>query len=163
MGARYTGRRRSGGVFRLWRFRWLTLLGLVLSGLAIGLCSLRLAPCSYGADMFQSYFDHPAILWLNLTPPVLLILFLWFVLGRAWLSVALGGGVITVLSVADHFKIMFRDDPPTAADLGLAAEGLNMANSYISAIGAEVFSPSARSPLSVLILAVICRANPART
>lgn len=163
MGARYTGRRRSGGVFRLWRFRWLTLLGLVLSGLAIGLCSLRLAPGSYGADMFQSYFDHPAILWLNLTPPVLLILFLWFVLGRAWLSVALGGGVITVLSVADHFKIMFRDDPLTAADLGLAAEGLNMANSYISAIGAEVFLAVGAFALSVLILAVICRANPART
>ena len=164
-GKRYTGRhrRRGGPVMRLWRFRWLTLLGLVLSGLAIGLCSLRLAPGSYGADMFQSYFDHPAILWLNLTPPVLLILFLWFVLGRAWLSVALGGGVITVLSVADHFKIMFRDDPLTAADLGLAAEGLNMANSYISAIGAEVFLAVGAFALSVLILAVICRANPART
>ena len=84
-------------------------------------------------------------------------------LGRAWLSVALGGGVITVLSVADHFKIMFRDDPLTAADLGLAAEGLNMANSYISAIGAEVFLAVGAFALSVLILAVICRANPART
>lgn len=160
---RYTGRRHSGGVFRLWRFRWLTLLGLLFAGLAIGLCSLRLAPGSYGVEMFQSYFDHPAILWLNLVPPVLLILFLWFVLGRAWLSAALGGGIITVLSVADHFKIMFRDDPLTAADLGLAAEGLNMADHYISAVSTEVFIAAGAFVLSVLVLAVICRARPART
>ena len=164
-GKRYTGRhrRRGGLVMRLWRIRWLTMLGLLAAALAVGLCSLRLAAGSYGEAMFQSYFARPATVWLNLAPPVLLIFFLWFLLRRAWLAVLLGGGLVTLLSVADHFKLLFRDDPLTAADLGLAAEGINMAGHYLTAISGEVILAIAAAAAAVLLMAAICRARPART
>lgn len=164
-GKRYTGRhrRRGGLVMRLWRIRWLTMLGLLAAALAVGLCSLRLAAGSYGEAMFQSYFARPATVWLNLAPPVLLIFFLWFLLRRAWLAVLLGGGLVTLLSVADHFKLLFRDDPLTAADLGLAAEGINMAGHYLTAISGEVILAIAATAAAVLLMAAICRARPART
>ena len=146
---------------RLWRIRWLTMLGLLAAALAVGLCSLRLAAGSYGEAMFQSYFARPATVWLNLAPPVLLIFFLWFLLRRAWLAVLLGGGLVTLLSVADHFKLLFRDDPLTAADLGLAAEGINMAGHYLTAISGEVILAIAAAAAAVLLMAAICRARPA--
>ncbi len=163
-GERYTGRKRQRGpVLRVWRLRWLTLLGLVLAGLCAGVCSLMLAPGTYGQAMFDSYFAHPAILALNLVPPVLLVLFLWFLFKRAWLAALLGCGAVTALSAANYFKIMFRDDPLTAADLNLAAEGLNMAEHYVSAVGREVLIAVGVLAAAVLILAVVCRARPART
>ena len=100
---RYTGKRGRGRglTLRVWRMRWLTLLGLVLSALGIGFCSLRLAAGSFGQAMFDSYLEHPAILWLNLAPVLLLILFLWFLIRQAWLAVLLGGGLITILSISN--------------------------------------------------------------
>ena len=162
---RYTGKRGRGRglTLRVWRMRWLTLLGLVLSALGIGFCSLRLAAGSFGQAMFDSYLEHPAILWLNLAPVLLLILFLWFLIRQAWLAVLLGGGLITILSISNYFKLMFRDDPLTAADLGLAAEGINMAGHYVNAISSEVLTASLLLLGAILVLALICRARPART
>lgn len=160
---RYTGKRGRGPTLRVWRMRWLTLLGLLLSGLGIGFCSLRLAAGPFGQSMFDSYFAHPSILWLNLTPVVLLLLLLWFVLRKAWLSALLGGGAITILSISNYFKLMFRDDPLTAADLGLAAEGLQMAGHYVTAISTEVLTACLLLLGCILLLALICRARPSQT
>lgn len=160
---RYTGKRSHAPALHLWRMRWLTLLGLVLSGLGVGFCSLRLAAGSFGQAMFNSYLARPAILWLNLAPVVLLILFLWFLIQHAWLAVLLGGGLVTILSISNYFKLMFRDDPLTAADLGLAAEGLNMAGHYVTAVSSEVLTAGLLLFGMILVLSIICRARPSRT
>ncbi len=160
---RYTGKRGKAPTLRIWRMRWLTLLGLILSGVGIGFCSLRLASGSFGQPMFDSYLQNPAILWLNITPVVLLILFLWFIVRQAWVAVLLGGGLVTILSISNYFKLMFRDDPLTAADLGLAAEGIKMAKNYVNAISPEVLHAGLSLMGAVLVLALICRAHPART
>lgn len=160
---RYTGKRGHTPALRIWRMRWLTLMGLVLSALSIGLCSLKLATGSFGQTMFDNYLERPAILWLNLAPVVLLILFLWFVVRQAWLAVLLGGGAVTILSISNYFKLMFRDDPLTAADLGLVAEGINMAGHYITAISSEVLTAILLFLGAILLLALICRARPSRT
>lgn len=161
--SRYTGRRRRRQTLRVWKMRWLTLAGLLLTGIAVGICGLLLAAGSFGRPMIDSYFANPAIVILNLMPVPLLILFLWFVTGRAWLAAALGGGAVTLLSAINYFKILFRDDPLTAADIGLAAEGLNMADHYIKGIGREVLIAAGILLGAVLLLAFVCRALPSRT
>lgn len=161
--SRYTGRRRRSPILRVWRMRWLTLLGLMLVSLAIGVSGLVLAAGSFGQSMIDSYFANPAILALNLVPGLLLILLLWFITGRAWLATVLGGGAITILSAANYFKVMFRDDPLTAADLSLAAEGLNMVDHYMTELSQEMLTAGGVLLGSVLLMALICRAKPSRT
>ncbi len=161
---RYTGKRGNNSpTLRIWRMRWLTLLGLIVSGAGIGFYSLRLATGSFGQTMYDSYLQNPAILWLNVTPVVLLILLLWFLVRQAWLAVLLGGGAVTILSISNYFKLMFRDDPLTAADLGLAAEGVKMAKNYVNAISPEILNITFFLLGAVLVLALVCRARPART
>lgn len=106
------------------------LIVLVLMGVVIGMVSLLLGAASYGVSMFLSYFKVPMLLLLNLVPPVLIILFLYFISGSAWLSYLVTSLLIFSLSVVDFFKIQLRHDPFFAADLGLIGEAKNIMSGY---------------------------------
>lgn len=115
---------------KLFESRWFTLVQLLLGGLLIGVLSLYFAATMRHAEMFQSYFDHHLLLFLNLAPVIWLILMLWCVTGRAALSFGLCAGITIGLSVASWFKLQFRNDPLLFEDLLSAKEAGNMLSRY---------------------------------
>jgi len=90
---------------------------VVLSGAGTGIFSLLLAYGNYPNEIFEGYFAHPDLIALNLLPPILLTVFLYFVIGRAWIAHLIGGALILGSSAADYFKLAFRDDPLMASDI----------------------------------------------
>lgn len=68
------------------------------------------------------------IVALNTAPVMLLALLLYGITGRAWSGLLLGGGVAVVLSLANYYKLSFRNDPLRLEDLLLFREAANMAS-----------------------------------
>ena len=110
-----------------WLWNALLMLG---AALALGLLCLMLAPAQYGWELFYDYFAHPALVALNLLPPVVLMALLFGLTGRAWLAYALTALPVLALAAANAYKMFFRDDPVIAADLLLLGEAGNMAGKY---------------------------------
>lgn len=120
---------------------------LVLMGVCIGVVSLVLASSFLGRNdsgMFFSYFGAHLVLVLNLIPPVLLVLLIYFVSGRAWISFTFSALMVFTLSLINFYKIGLRDDPLLATDLTL----INEANSIITRYRLDI---SGR-----VILTVVC-------
>ena len=88
---------------------------ILLAGLALGMCSLVLAPGQYGWELFSGYLARPALVVLNLLPPVVLIALLYGLTGRAWLAYAVTALPVLGLSAGNCYKLFFRDDPVIAS------------------------------------------------
>ena len=87
--------RRAG----FWVWNW----GMVLlAALGLGLVSLALAPANYGWTIFLDYFTSPALLALNLLPPMLLAALFYGLLGRPWLAQLLTGVPVRAVSIANY-------------------------------------------------------------
>lgn len=80
--------------------------------------------------MFGSYFRTPVILVLNLLPPVLLLFLFYFLCGKAWIAYTASGLITFVLSGINFYKLVLRDDPFVASDIGLAAEATEILAEY---------------------------------
>ena len=86
--------RREG--FLVWNW------GMVLlAALGLGLLSLSLAPGNYGWVIFFDYCASPALLCLNLLPPMLLAALFYGLLGRPWLAQLLAGVPVLALSIGN--------------------------------------------------------------
>lgn len=105
----------------------------LLISLGIGFVSLFV--CSAYLDkldwtMFLSYLSEPLILTLNLIPPVLLTAAGYFAFGRLWAGFLAGGGLVTVFSLINFYKIRLRTEPFTASDLALTGEAAGIISRY---------------------------------
>ena len=104
------------------RRAWL-IFALTGLGCCVGVLTLLYGAAAYiklpGLALFRSYFHHPALLGLNLLPPVLLIWLFYFLTRRGW--GAFLGSFLPCVAVAmvNYFKIRLRSDPFLAADLTL--------------------------------------------
>ncbi len=103
---------------------------LFLAGLCLGLVSLYFASTDNRAAIFASYFAHPWVVLLNLLPPLLLLMLLYFLIGRAWIAYAVTAVAVLGFSAANLFKLTFRNDPVLFEDLLLLREAGNMAGKY---------------------------------
>lgn len=113
---------------------WLA-LGLTGLGLCAGLLSLMLAATAYlnldSQEIFRSYFqDVPALFFLNVLPPILLVWFFYFLSRRTWVGF-LGGALPCVgLALVNYFKVRLRGDPLLATDLRLVSEAGGIVGQY---------------------------------
>lgn len=112
---------------------WLSLCVTGL-GCCIGLLTLLLAAtaCTRLTSwaILASYILKPAILALNLLPPVLLIWLFYLLSGRAWVGY-LGSALPCLgLSLVNYYKIRLRGDPLLGADLRLVTEAGGMVGHY---------------------------------
>ena len=106
---------------------------LVLMGLGIGCVSMLLASSFFSRDgitIFLNYFKHPHVALLNLLPPVLLVLLLWFLLGRVQAAFLITAGVVLGFSVGNFYKLQLRDDPLMAVDLTTIGEAGGVLSRY---------------------------------
>lgn len=110
---------------------WIWNFGLVvLSAIGIGLVSLRLALGPYDKELFQGYLECLPVLLLNLLVPVALMVLLYGLTGRSGASFLVTAAIILGLSVANYYKLTFRDDPMMFSDLLLIKEAGNMVGNY---------------------------------
>lgn len=110
-----------------WMWRMVLVLGM---GGAMGYLTLKFAYGIYPAEAFTGYLASPALLLLNLLPVAWLIVFLYALLGRAWLAFALGATGTLALTLGNFFKLRFRDDPLYFEDLLILREAGKMAGGY---------------------------------
>lgn len=117
--------------FWIWNFGF-----VALAAIGIGLVSLRLALGPYSFEIFQGYLECLPVLLLNLLVPVALMLLLYGLTGRSGASFLVTAAVILGLSVANYYKLTFRDDPMMFADLLLIKEAGKMAGkAYLDPAG----------------------------
>ena len=140
-----------------WLWNGLLMLG---AALALGLLCLMLAPAQYGWELFYDYFAHPALVALNLLPPVVLMALLFGLTGRAWLAYALTALPVLALAAANAYKMFFRDDPVIAADLLLLGEAGNMAGKYQLFLFGKLAAALGCALVSALLLALLARGRP---
>ena len=117
---------RQRAVFWLWN-------ALLTAGAAVvlGLASLLLATGNASAKvMFMDYLRHPALVALNLLPPLLLMALLYAATGRAWAAYLITALPVLGLSLGNYYKLVFRDDPVLASDLLILGEAGKMAGKY---------------------------------
>lgn len=112
-------------------------LTIILSS-GILIVTLVLSSATLNRALFDSYFSSPLLLFMNISPIVLLMILLYFVFNRLWLSYLItvilfvGGGLI------NKFKLTYRDDPFVFRDIKLFTESLQMSKRYSLEIGSKL-------------------------
>lgn len=114
----------------LFKKKWFTCLLLVLAALGIGLLTLAFASADARMAMLGSYFKRPWTVVLNLLPPVLFALFLWFLTNRAVVAYGCTAALFFTLALANWYKLYFRNDPLLFEDLLLWQEAKTMLGTY---------------------------------
>jgi hypothetical protein len=137
----------------------LTIFLLLAAGLCLGLLSLWFATGGYYIPMFLSYLEHPVLAALNLLPVVLLALFLYFALGRAWAAFLVSGMLVMALTFVSYYKLAFRNDPLMFEDILLMKEAKNMAGQYQLFLSGSMILAIALVVFGVVFLAVFARAR----
>lgn len=147
----------AGARVGFWLWNVLLLTG---AGLGLGLVSLALAPANYGWPLFFDYLKHPAILALNLLPPLVLLALCYGITGRAWLSYLITALPVMALSFGNYYKLAFRDDPVIASDLLILGEAGKMAGNYQLFLSPKLVCALAGAVVSLLLLALLARGRP---
>lgn len=95
----------------------LLVIGLVFSGFSLSL----------GGDQVQW---GPVLFALNTLPVLLCLAFLWLVTGWAWLSCAVTGTLLFLLTGANYFLLIYRSTPMLWSTLFNVREGFQIAKQY---------------------------------
>ena len=111
-------------VYYLWRF-----LILLCAGICLGALALIFAYGNYSWGVFLGYLQSGFLLVINILPAVVLLFFLYGLVGRAWLAFLLDGAIVLGLSLGHYFKLIFRDDPLYFEDMLILREAKAMAGS----------------------------------
>lgn len=62
----------------------------------------------------------------NWLPVLVVMLFFYFLFGNLWLGTGIGTALFLILSIANRYKILYRNDPFVPMDLKLGKEAKNM-------------------------------------
>ena len=148
-----SARRRA--LFWLWNY-----LLAAGSGAVLGILSLTLATGQHSWAVFWDYWGHPALLILNLLPPVVLALLLYGATGRTWLACALTALPVMGLALGNYYKLAFRDHPAIAADLLILGEAGQMAGKYPLFLSPKLAGALIGAALAVAVPALLARGRP---
>ena len=107
------------------RSPWLTLLLLLAVGVMISGFSL-----AFSGSEGISWGGSPVLFFWNTLPILLLLGLVWLASGLSWLAVLVTGTLIFLLTGANYFKVMLRDDPMVWSDLFRIREGFQMSGQY---------------------------------
>ena len=128
--------------FWLWNAGWVAVFALLVGAMALGL-----AYGTYDHGFFRGYFHSFTLVLGNFLPPLLLILTLWLLLGRAWLAFFLGGLVSMGFPLAGYYVLRFRNEPLTPHLLKYLREAVS-----ISATAKYDLTPDGRIWTAILLL-----------
>ena len=149
--------RADRAVFWLWNTGWVVLLALLT-----GVMALRLACGDHGPAYFAAYFHSFTLLLGNFLPPLLLIVTLWLVLGRAWAAFLLGGLVSLGFPLAGYYVLRFRNEPLTPDLLKYLREAVSISSTakYDLTPDGPVWMALALLAVGTVFLALAVRGRP---
>ncbi len=110
-----------------WAWNWVLLLG---AAAVLGIVTMTLAIGSYGWAIFFDMMKMPALVALNLLPPMVVAALFYGITGRSWIGYLCAAVPFGVLAIGNFYKLAFRDDPVVAADLLILGEAGKMAAQY---------------------------------
>ena len=143
---------------KLPRSALLTLLLLLAAGLVISAFSLSLSGWN------GIHWDgSPALFFWNTLPVLLLLGLLWLAFGQAWLACLITGTLIFLLTGANYFKVLFRDDPMLWGDLFRIREGVQMSDQYQVELTPTMFLWIGVMAAATVILFFLGRGKPGAT
>lgn len=143
---------------KLPRSALLTLLLLLAAGCVISFFSLSLSGWN-GID----WGGDPVLFFWNTLPVLLMLALLWLALGQAWLACLVTGTLIFLLTGANYFKLLFRDDPMLWEDLFHIREGLQMSGQYQVELTPQMLLWIGVMVAAVVILFFLGRGKPKAT
>lgn len=76
------------------------------------------------------YLKEGLLVLMNFIPIFILMVFVYLISNRLWVSFIVNGFVFVTMSLVNKFKLTYRDDPFTFMDLKLFKESLIMADKY---------------------------------
>lgn len=112
------------------KIKFIYILLFFLSAFGLEIFTLLLSTGEFGLGMFYSYFHKPLILLLNFLPIFLILILLYFVLGKAWLSFLITSTLSFGFSLVNHWKLNFRNDPLYFEDLVLVKDAAQISRRY---------------------------------
>jgi hypothetical protein len=118
-------------------------ISLVLLGIMTGILSMMLGASVYGMGMFWGYFASPAVVLLNILPPVVLMLLMYFATSRASVAFAVPALALLALSCADYFKVQIRGEPLSPGDLAVIAEAGDVLSGFRLRFGGRMYLAAA--------------------
>ncbi len=108
----------------------LTVGGMLLSSVCLTLLVLWIGTLNFSLGRLLYYFGEPGMVLLNYLPVAVLMLLLFLIFNRAWLSFLLTAAVGFLMAFVNHFKVMFRAEPFVAMDLTTLAEGVDAGGEF---------------------------------
>lgn len=110
-------------------YKYIEIILVVFSAL-LGTGVLILAVGSYSIRAYFGYFSDIRLALLNILPVIWLTMFLYALIGRAWISLLLSEILTIIIYFCNYYKLMFRDDPLMFEDITLIREASKMSSSY---------------------------------
>lgn len=74
----------------------------------------------------KRYIGAPLLYMLNAIPLVLVMLLIFHLTSRVWLSFVFGGGLFLIMQIINNIKIQLREEPLTPSDIILGMEAANV-------------------------------------
>lgn len=131
---------------------------LALFAAANGFLALRLAAFSCETldceALYASYFDHPALVLLNLLPAFVFMALGYFLTRRAWAAYLISALPTIGFALVNYYKIQLRGDPFLASDIRLAATARGIVGHY-SLDFTDVVRTSVLCAAAMLLFAVV--------
>ena len=110
--------------------RTLTYLIIFLLSFLIMTITFVFSSATWDMPMFTSYFSSPKLLLMNLLPILLLMIILYLIINRLWISFLITGALFISMSIVNRFKLTYRDEPFWFMDIKLIRESMEMTNTY---------------------------------
>lgn len=85
---------------------------------------------TWNLPLFYSYFNSGLLLIMNFIPIFFVMLILYLITNRLWISFSITSLLFVIMSIVNKFKLYFRDEPFWFIDIKLIRESMDMKQKY---------------------------------
>jgi phosphoglycerol transferase MdoB-like AlkP superfamily enzyme len=134
-----------------------TLAALVCAAVCLGVLSLYFGSLYPVWVRLRSYFDFPLLVVLNIAPVVVLILALYALTDRAWLSFLLTAALVVALTYINYYKVVIRGDVLVMEDVKYAVDAAGILDQYTINLGKKFVLGIGVCVAGTVFLGLFCR------
>lgn len=109
---------------------WLTAGGMLAASLSLSILILWIGTLNLQIPRLLYYFRDLRVVILNYIPVAVLMLVLYMLFNRAWISYLITAVITFVMAFVNYYKVVFRAEPFTALDIKLIAEAAGIGGNY---------------------------------
>ncbi len=105
---------------------------IIISALSFLLMTITFifSSAMWNMDLFISYFKSELLLLMNFIPIFIFMVVLYLIVNRLWISFLFSSFFFLLMSIANKFKLYYRDEPFWFMDIKLIRESMDMKGKY---------------------------------